>query len=67
MELHKLKWSRAVMKVGDLVKLKHCGDEWGIGVLTEYRPVLGCWWVHWSNMGRCFLGEHRLEVINESR
>ena len=55
------------MKVGDLVKLKHCGDEWGIGVLTEYRPVLGCWWVHWSNMGRCFQSEHRLEVINESR
>ena len=55
------------MKVGDLVKLKQPAVNWGIGVLTEYRPTLDCWWVHWSNMGRCFLSTHRLEVINEDR
>ena len=55
------------MKVGDLVRLKRYGDEWGIGVLTQHNPVLGCWWVHWSNMGRCFQSEDRLEVINEDR
>ena len=55
------------MKVGDLVKLKKSGVNWGIGVLTEYRPALDCWWVHWSKMGRCFQSAHRLEVINENR
>ena len=55
------------MKIGDLVRLKDCRVDWGIGVLTEHRAVLGCWWVHWSKMGRCFQSEDRLEVINEDR
>lgn len=53
------------MQVGDLVKLKHHGDSWGIGVLTEYRHTLDCWWVHWSNMGRCFQSTHRLELVKK--
>jgi len=55
------------MKVGDLVKLKHHGDSWGIGVLTEYRPTLDCWWVHWSNKTPFWQSAHRLVVINEDR
>ena len=51
------------MKIGDLVKLRHGSEEWGIGVLTEYRPTLDCWWVYWSNMGLCFQSAHRLVVI----
>ena len=52
------------MKVGDLVMLKNSTD-WGIGILMEHRPVLGCWWVHWPHGGLCFQSEHRLEVIHE--
>jgi|5B_taG_2_1085324.scaffolds.fasta_scaffold26581_2 hypothetical protein len=53
------------MQVGDLVRLKHRGEKWGVGVLIEPLddPFGGCWWVHWPNMGRCLQSEHRLEVI----
>jgi len=63
------------LKVGDLVRFRHCAQQRQLGVITivpersyiaQSNPMLAIYWVAFNGEYQCFTG-NQLELISENR